>query len=156
MSINMTLIGQMITFAIFVWFTMKFVWPPLKVALDDRKKKIADGLVAAEEAGKQLEMAQRDSKEIIQEAKGQAAIIVEQANERAHRIEEESKDNARVAANRIKETATAEMANEKIRLKDELRKEVSEIALAGAEKIIAASIDKSSNEKLLNDLANDL
>lgn len=156
MSINMTLIGQMITFAIFVWFTMKYVWPPLKVAMDDRKKKISDGLMAADQAAKELEIAERKSLEIIQNAKSQAAIIVEQANERAHRIEEESKADAKVAANRIKESATAEMLSEKNRLKDELRKEVSEIALAGVEKIIGSTLSKDSNDKLLAKLVNDI
>ncbi len=153
MNINLTLLGQMITFAIFVWFTMKFVWPPLKVALDERKKKIADGLASAEKADQALEVAQRNVKGIIQEAKDQAATIVEHANERAHKIDEAAKEDARVAAARIKEAAIAEMSNEKHRLKEELRREVAAIALAGAEKIIIKNIDPEANQKILDQLA---
>jgi F-type H+-transporting ATPase subunit b len=156
MSINLTLVGQIITFAIFVWFTMKFVWPPLKVALDERKKKIADGILAAEKAEEELEVAQRNSKVIVQEAKTQAATIVEQANERAHKLDESAKADARTAATRIKEAAMAEMSGEKLRLKEELKKEVAGIALAGAEKIIETNIDQKSNQKILDQLAKEI
>ena len=156
MNINLTLVGQMITFAIFVWFTMKFVWPPLKIALDERKKKIADGLAAAEKAEEELEVAQRNSKVIVQEAKNQAAAIVEQANERAHKLDESAKTDARMAATRIKEAAMAEMNGEKLRLKEELKKEVAGIALAGAEKIIETNIDRKSNQKILDQLAKEI
>ncbi|MCF6768049.1 F0F1 ATP synthase subunit B [Thiotrichales bacterium 19S11-10] len=152
MNINLTLIGQMITFAIFVAFTMKYVWPPLRVAMTERKKKIAEGLAQSDRAQKELESAQRQAAEIINEAKTQSTVIIEQANERAHRVDEEAKEEARLAANRIKDAALSEIDSEKLRVRDQLMREVAEIAILGAEKVVGNQFDKKANDRALEKL----
>ncbi|MDF2529503.1 MAG: synthase subunit [Gammaproteobacteria bacterium] len=156
MDINATLIGQMITFAIFIVFTMKFVWPPLMKVLEERRKKIADGLAAAERGQHDLEVAHFKAKEIIREAKAQASVIIEQANQRAHHIEEQAKLDARHIADKIKQTATAEIEHEKIKMLDTLRNQVAEVAVAGAEKLIKRNIDKAANQDILAALASEI
>ncbi|MCF6775664.1 F0F1 ATP synthase subunit B [Thiotrichales bacterium 19X7-9] len=152
MNINLTLIGQMITFAIFVAFTMKYVWPPLRVALHERKKKIAEGLAQSDRAAKELELAQRQAKEIINEAKAQSTVIIEQANERAHKMDEEAKEEARLAAERIKHAALSEINSEKLRVRDQLKHEVAQIAILGAEKVVGNQFDKAANDRALEKL----
>lgn len=152
MNINLTLIGQMITFAIFVAFTMKYVWPPLKKALDERKEKIAEGLAHSDRAAKELEAAQRQAKGVINEAKAQSTVIIEQANERAHRIDEEAKEEARAHADRIKRAALSELDAEKLKIRQELKQEIANIAVLGAEKIIGKNFDKHANDEALEKL----
>ncbi len=156
MNINLTLIGQMITFAIFIWFTMKFVWPPLKKAMHERNKKIADGLAFAEKASNDLEIAKRKANEIILDSKAQAATIVDQANDRARRAEEQAKEDARHAAEKIKSTALKEIDTEREQAKSALKAEIGAIAIAGAEKILKQNINKESNQQLLDELANEI
>ena len=156
MDINITLIGQMITFAIFVGLTMKFVWPPLRKAMAERKAKIADGLASADRAAKELEIAQRKANEIIQESKAQATKIIEQANMRAMQIDEEAKETARVDADRIRKAANDEAQAQMRAMKQQLRKEVVSIAVAGAEKLINKNIDMTTNNQLLEEMAAEL
>ncbi|WP_192483602.1 MULTISPECIES: F0F1 ATP synthase subunit B [Cysteiniphilum] len=156
MDINITLIGQMITFIIFVGFTMKFVWPPLKKAMDERRAKIADGLASADRAEKELEVAKRKAQELIHEAKAQATKIIEQANMRAMQIDEEAKEAARVDADRIRKAANDEAEAHMIAMKQKLRKEVVGIAVAGAEKLIGKNIDMTTNNHLLEEMAAEL
>ncbi|MFZ9035215.1 MAG: F0F1 ATP synthase subunit B [Francisellaceae bacterium] len=156
MDINVTLIGQMITFAIFVGFTMKFVWPPLRKAMNDRKDKIAEGLASADRAEKELEVARRKANDLIHDAKAQATKIIEQANKRAILIDEEAKEMARVDAERIRKVANDEIEAERRALKHELRKEVVAVAVAGAEKLIHKNIDTATNSQLLEALASEL
>lgn len=156
MDINITLIGQMITFAIFVWFTMKFVWPPLRKAMEERKVKIADGLASADRAEKELEVARRKTNQMIQEAKANATKIIEQANMRAIKIDEEAKETARIDADRIRRNAMEEIETQKRALKQALRKEVVAIAVAGAEKLINCEIDTAKNSQLLDEIAAEL
>jgi len=156
MNINLTLIGQMITFAIFVWFTMKFVWPPLKKAMDERNKKIADGLAFAEKAGNDLELAKRKANEIILDSKAQSAVIIDQANDRARRLDEQAKEDARYSAEKIKIAALKEIETEKEQVKSALKAEIASIAMTGAEKILNKSIDKKANKQLLDELAAEL
>ena len=113
MDINITLIGQMITFAIFVGFTMKFVWPPLRNALDERREKIAESLASADRASRELEVAKRQSAEVLREAKAKATEIVENAYVRAHKVDEQAKEEAIAAADKIKSMAMAEIEQEK-------------------------------------------
>jgi F-type H+-transporting ATPase subunit b len=153
MGINMTLVGQMITFVIFIWFTMKYVWPPLMKLLEERRKKIADGLEAAERGVKELELAQRKAKEIVREAKSQASIIIEQANMRAHNIEEEAHVSAREITDKMKRSAENEIAQKLVEVKTELRNQVAGLAVAGAEKLIRRNIDKAANNDILEQLA---
>lgn len=153
MNINATILGQMIAFAFFVWFCMKYVWPPLTAALAERAKKIADGLEAAERAGKDLELAQERAAEQLREAKTEASGIIEQANKRASQIIDEAKEQAREEGKRLIAGAQAEIEQEVNRAKEHLRKQVASIAIAGAEKILEASIDEKVHAELAEKLA---
>jgi F-type H+-transporting ATPase subunit b len=155
-NINLTLIGQTISFAFFVWFCMKFVWPALTSVMEEREKKIADGLEAADRADKDLELAQKKATQQLREAKEEAAAIIEQANKRAGQIVEEAKDSAKAEGDRLKAAAEAEIEQEMNRAKEELRGKVAALALAGAEKVLAASIDEKANSELVNQLAAEL
>lgn len=152
MDINATLLGQIITFAVFIWFTMKFVWPPLMKAMEERRQKIADGLAAAEKAKNDLELAELKAKDALQAAKTQAAQIVEEANHRANHIIEDAKQQARVEGDRLLEMANNEIAQQYTIARDQLLQEMSELVIAGAEKILPKHIDKASNEALIDEL----
>ncbi len=152
MDINATLIGQMITFAIFIWFTMRFVWPPLMNVLEERRKKIAEGLAAAEENQHELELTRQKIKADLGEAKNQAALIIEHANQRANHMVEEAKERARSEGDRLLHLAQSEIEQEYNQAKAELLQHVSQLALVGAEKILGQSIDAKTNHKLLHDL----
>ncbi len=156
MNINYTLIGQMIFFAAFVLFCMKYVWPPIMAAMQEREKKISDGLAAADRASKDLELAQHKAVEELKEAKAQAAVLIEQANKRSSQIVDEAKDTARQEGDRLLVAAKAEIEQEKNRVKEELRAEVSAVAIAGAEKILGAEIDAGKHAKLLDQLASEI
>lgn len=156
MNINLTILGQIISFAIFVWFCMKFVWPPLVAAMEERQKQIADGLSAADRAKLDLGLAHEKVAEQLREAKDQGAEIVDAANKRASQIVEEAKDQARVEADRIKLAAQAEVEQEVARAKQTLRTQVASIAIAGAEKILRASIDEAANSEIVEQLAAEL
>lgn len=156
MTLNMTIIGQLIAFAIFVWFCMKFVWPPLTSAMAEREKKIADGLDAANRAARDLELAQAKAADQLRESKEKAAEIIDQASKRANQIVDEAKEQARAEGERLVAAAQAEVAQEANRAKEALRIQVSELAVAGAAKILAKSVDASAHDELLNQLANEL
>lgn len=156
MNLNLTLIGQIITFGVFVWFCMKFVWPHLLTAMQEREKKIADGLDAANRAARDLELAQKEAADQLREAKEKAAEIIEQANKRANQIVDEAKEQARTEGERLVAAARAEVEQEANRAKEALRAQVSELAVAGAAKILAKSVDASAHDELLNQLANEL
>ena len=156
MNINATIIGQSIAFFVFVWFCMKYVWPPLTSILDERAKKIADGLAAAERAAKDLELAQAASGDQLREAKEQAASIIDQANKRATQIVDDAKEQAREEGQRIIAGANAEIEQEINRAKEALRGQVAALAIAGAEKILEKSVDQAANEEMLAKLANEL
>lgn len=153
MSINLTLFGQTIAFIVFVWFCMKFIWPPIMAALNERKKKIADGLAEAERGFKQQELAEKNAEKKLHEAKQQASEILNQAQRRANEIVDEAKSVAVEEGNRIKEAAHAEVEKEVNRAKEQLRGQVSSIAVAGAERILKKEIDASSHQTILNELA---
>ena len=153
MNINLTLFGQMVTFAFFVWFCMKFVWPVILQAMEERQQKIADGLDAADRALRDLEKAQNKASEQMKEAKQEAAGIIDQANKRAAQIVEEAKQQAVAEGDRLKAAAQAEIEQEVNRAKEELRATVAGLALAGAEKVLEASVDEKSNRALVDKLA---
>lgn len=153
MNINATLIGQSLAFLIFVVFCMKFVWPPVIAALQERQKKIADGLDAANRAARDLELAQDKVGQQLREAKAQAAEIIEQAKKRGAQIVEEARDQARVEADRVKAQAQAEIEQEINSVKDALRAQVGSLAVGGAEKILGATIDQNAHAELVNKLA---
>ena len=156
MNINATLFGQAIAFALFVWFCMKFVWPPLIAAIEERQKKISDGLTQAERAGKDLDLAQAKAVEKLKEAKAQASEIVEQANKRRTQIVEEAKVEAESERQKIVAQGEAEVESERSRAREELRQQVSALAIAGAEKIIKRSIDKEANSDIIDKLVAEL
>jgi F-type H+-transporting ATPase subunit b len=155
-NINLTIIGQAIAFAIFVVFCMKYVWPPITTAMAERKKKIAEGLDAADRAERDLKLAQEKAADNLREGKEQAAAIIEQANKRANLIIEEAKEKAREEAARVKAAADAELIQEVNRAKEALRAQVGVLALAGAEKILEASVDQKAHAKLVEKLAAEL
>ncbi len=152
MNINLTLIGQLIAFAGFVLFCMRYVWPPITGAMAERQQKIAEGLAAADRASHDLEIAQKQAVEHMAEAKREAAAIIEAANKRAGQMVEEAKEAAQTEAARIKAAADADIEQERARAQEQLMAQVSALALAGAEKILAAEIDASKHAALLNSL----
>ena len=156
MNINMTLIGQTFAFAIFVWFCIKYVWPPISTALHERQKKIADGLDAASRASRDLELAQEQAAQTLRESKEQASQILEQANKRSAQIVEEAREHARTEGERIVAGARAEIEQETQRAKEELREQVSYLAIIGAERVLESSVDEKAHRKLLDELAAEL
>ena len=152
MNINLTLIGQSITFIVFVWFCMKFVWPPVMAALNERKQKIADGLAAAEKGKHDEELAKERAAEVLKEAKAQAQEIINGAEKRASQIVEEAKDTARTEGERLLTAANAEIEQEVNRARESLRGEVVSLAVAGAGRVLKREIDEKANEDLLKDL----
>ncbi|EPJ8753604.1 F0F1 ATP synthase subunit B [Pseudomonas putida] len=153
MNINATLIGQSVAFLIFVLFCMKYVWPPVITALQERQKKIADGLDAANRAARDLELAQEKAGQQLRGAKAQAAEIIEQSKKRAAQLVEEAREQARVEADRVKAQALAEIEQELNSAKDALRAQVGALAVGGAEKILGATIDQNAHAELVNKLA---
>jgi F-type H+-transporting ATPase subunit b len=152
MNINATLIAQTIMFALFVWFCLKFVWPPIMAALDQRRKLIADGLADAERAKHDLELAAKRSAEMLRETKANVSEILANGEKRASEIIEAAKDQAKIEGDRIVAGAKAEIEQEMFRAKEQLRTEVSSIALAGASKILAREIDAKAHGDLLDKL----
>lgn len=150
MNINLTLISQAIAFAIFIWFTVKFVWPPLLRAIETRQKQIADGLAAAEQGRTALERSNKQAEVSISEARGRAAEIVAQAEKRAAQIVEEAKNAAKGEADREKAAAKAEIEQEASRAREQLREHVAMLAVAGAEKILRREIDARAHGELLD------
>ena len=153
MNINLTLFLQMATFVVFVWFCMKFVWPPIVNALAERKKKIAEGLAAAERGAQQQALGQQRAKEIMHEAKQQAADIVAQAQRRAAEIVEEAKGDGNVERERILTAAKAEIVQESNRAREELREKVAQLAVAAAAKILQKEIDATANKSIVDSFA---
>lgn len=153
MNINMTFLGQMITFAILIWFTMKFIWPPLNAAIEERQRRIAEGLAAADNSQKALEQAQASADVAIREARVKANEIIEQAHQRASQIIEQAHTEAVAEAGRQKELAQAEIAAASNRAREELRVQVSALAVAGAEKLLHREIDPNAHRALLDELA---
>ncbi|MBI3188667.1 MAG: F0F1 ATP synthase subunit B [Gammaproteobacteria bacterium] len=152
MNINATLIGQSIVFLIFVLFVMKYVWPHLMAALEERRKTIADGLAAAEKGKHEQELAEKAAEKHIKLAKEQAADILVLAQKRASELVEEAKGDARAEADRIRTAATAEIDQEVNRAKEHLRQQVAAIAVAGAEKILKREIDVKAHGDIVNEL----
>jgi F-type H+-transporting ATPase subunit b len=155
-DINATLIGQAIWFAIFIWFTMKFVWPPLQRAMGDRQKQIADGLAAAERGKHDLELASQRAEDILRKAKVQAQEIVGQADKRAVQIVEEGKELAKEEGAKLVAGAKAEIEREVSRAKETLRSQVALLAVSGASKILQREVDPTVHAQLLQSLGAEL
>ena len=153
MNPNITLLGQMISFAILIWFTVKFIWPPLMGAIEERQQKIAEGLAAADNAQKSLAQSQDKVAEELKEARTKANEIIDQAHQRANQIVEAAKNDAIAEANRQKALGLAEIDAASTRAKEELRKQVSVLAVSGAEKLLKREIDANAHKALIDDLA---
>lgn len=149
MEINITLLGQLITFSVFVWFTMKFVWPPILKVMKEREQRIADGLAAAERGQQALELAQLKADEHLKEAKQQASEIIEQANKRANQMSEESKQQIRIENERLLAIARADIQQEWQTAQQKLRAEVANLVITTTEKILAQSLDSVAQHALV-------
>ncbi len=156
MDINATLFGQMIVFALFIVFTMKLVWPPLMRIMEERRAKIADGLAASEQGKNELEQAHEKVKAELMEIKIRAGHIIDQANQRSHQIIEEAKRQARQEGERLLVLAQGEIKQEYNAARATLLTQVSELAVAGAEKILQHEVDKASNDRLIKELVSGL
>ena len=156
MDINMTLIGQSIAMIVFVWFCMKFIWPPLLAAIEERQEKIAEGLAAADKGQESLAKATAESEGIIDEARKQATSILDQAHSRANEIVADGKSDGVKERERQLSAAKAEIEQEANRAREEFRGQVSAIAIASAEKILEREIDGKQHEDILGKLAAEL
>ncbi|PXX46046.1 MULTISPECIES: F0F1 ATP synthase subunit B [Aquitalea] len=152
MEFNVTLLGQAITFAILVWFTMKFVWPPLTNMMEERAKRIADGLAAAERGKQDLEAAEKRVADEVRKAKQQAMEIIASAEKRATQIVDEAKENASTEGARIVADAKGQIDQEVMRAKEALREHVAQLAVVGAEKILRKEIDAAKHADLLSSI----
>ncbi|MDR2213333.1 MAG: F0F1 ATP synthase subunit B [Pseudomonadales bacterium] len=153
MNLNATIIGQIFAFFLFAWFCQAIVWPPVVRAMEERRKKIADGLDAADRASHDLERAQERVAEQLRDAKANSAGIIDQANKRASQIIEEAKEKAREEAGRIKAGAQAEIDQQVNQAREQLRQQVATLAVAGAEKILERAVDQNAHADLLRKLA---
>lgn len=156
MDINITLIGEFITFAIFIWFTMKYIWPALMQAIAERQEKIAAGLAAADQGKRDLELAQHKSVKLIREAKLEASHIVENANSRAGRIVEEAKEAARQESLRLLDVASSEIENQKKQTLRELEKTLGDLSSAVASKIIRRELDPKAHQDILEHVLSEI
>ena len=153
MEINATFIGQALAFAILIWFSYKFVWPPLMGAIEERQQKIAEGLAAADRSKKDLAQAEEKVNEVLREARAKANEIIDQAQARANQIVDQAKVEAIAEAGRQKTIAISEIESAANRAKEDLRRQVSQLAVAGAEKLIRKEIDGNVHKTLLDELA---
>lgn len=153
MNVTATLIGQIIAFAVLVWFVKAFLWEPMLNMMEERKRRIADGLAAAERGQREREEADQQVKKRLDEAKQQASDIIHQAQRRAAEMIEEAKSEAREEGERIKAAAQSDIDQEINRAKENLRKQVATIAIAGAEQVLKKEIDAKAHSAALDDLA---
>ena len=156
MNINLTLIAQAVAFGIFIWFCARFVWPPLLRAIEARQKQIADGLAAAEQGKKSLEVSSKQAEQAIQEARARAAEIVAQAEKRGSQVVEEAKVAAKAEGDREKAAAKADIQQEAQRAREQLREQVAALAVAGAEKILRREVDAKAHAELLDGIKKQL
>lgn len=156
MNLNLTLIGQLIAFVMFAVFCMKYVWPPIVTAMAERQKRIAEGLDAADKAARDLEQAKSQIEDELKQARSQVTELLEQANKRSSQIVEEAQDRARAEADKIMASAQAQIAQEAAQAREALRADVARLAVAGAEKVLQATVDQDAHKKLLADLAEEL
>lgn len=152
MNFNLTLITQAAAFALFIWFTVKFVWPPLLRAIEDRQKQIADGLAAGEQGRKALEVSTREAEQVVQSARERAAEIISQAEKRGAQMVESARSTAREEGQREAAAAKAEIEQEVTRAREQLRDQVAQLAVAGAEKILRREVDAKAHAQLLDSI----
>lgn len=153
MNINATLFYQIVAFLLLIWFVNRYLWGPISKVMENRQKKISDGLSAAEKGKNDLELAEKRAKELLKEAKNQAQVVLGQAEKRSSEIVEDAKTKATEEADRIKASAITEIAQEVSRTKEELRKDVSALVVSGAAKILNKEVDAKVHDDLLQSLA---
>jgi F-type H+-transporting ATPase subunit b len=151
-SITVTLLIQIVAFVLLIWFVNKYLWTPLSGLLEERQKKIADGLSAAEKGKKELELAEQRAKDVLKEAKQQAQELLAQAEKRGAEIVDQAKVKAEAEVEKTKAAALAEIGQEVSRAKETLRKEVGAMEFAGAEKILAREVDRAAHDSMVNQL----
>ncbi len=156
MNINMTLFGQTITFIVFVWFCLKFIWPHIIKAMDDRKTQIADGLAAGERGRHEKELAEQRAVEVIREAKDQAKEILALAHKRGDEIVDDAKGDGRAEGERMLRAAEAEMEQQMNQAREQLRADVVKLALQGAQQVLGRDVDEKAHNEQLNRLAEQL
>ena len=153
MNFNFTLIGQLLAFILFVWFCIRYVWPPMLQILEEREKEVADGLEAASRGKKELEDANAQREIIVDEAKNEAADLVSQAGQRANQMIEDAKSQAQEEAERIKTSAKADLDQAAKKAREEIRSEVATLVVAGAEKILGSEIDQEKNAEIIEEIS---
>ncbi len=156
MNINLTLIGQLLSFIVFVWFTMKYVWTPIMGALEKRRKEIAEGLAAGERGQHEQELAKERAKEVLKDAKLQASDILAQAQKRASEIVDDAKGQAREEGERLLLASRTEIDQEVNRAREDLRERVAALAVAGAEKILQREVNPEVHQNIINELAKEI
>jgi len=156
MNLNLTLVAQAITFTVFIWVTVKFIWPHMLRAIETRQKTIADGLAAAEEGKRSLEASNKRADEEIRKARERATEVLTQAEKRAAQMIEEAKSAAKEEGSREKAAAKAEIAQELTRAREQLRDQVASLAVAGAEKILRREVDAKAHGDLLDSIKKQL
>jgi F-type H+-transporting ATPase subunit b len=156
MNLNFTLVAQAIVFASFIWFTVKFIWPHMLRAIEARQKTIADGLAAAEQGRRSLEISTRQAEDAVNQARARAAEILAQAEKRAAQLVDEARNTAKEEGNREKAAAKAEIAQEVSRAREQLRDNVASLAVAGAEKILRREVDAKAHSDLLESIKRQL
>ena len=156
MNLNLTLIAQAVTFAAFIWFTVKFIWPYMLRAIEAGQKNVADGLAAAEQGRRSLETSTRQSEEAVAQARNRAAKILTQAEKRAAQLVDEARGAAREEGNREKAAAKAEIEQEVTRAREQLRDHVASLAISGAEKILQREVDAKAHADLLESIKRQL
>lgn len=156
MNLNLTLIAQAVSFALFIWFTVKFVWPPMLRAIEARQKTIADGLAAAEQGRRSLETSTRQAEDAMRDARARAGEVLAQAEKRAAQLIEEARNAAKEEGNREKAAAQAEIEQAMTRAREQLRDRVASLAVAGAEKILRREVDAKAHGELLEAIKREL
>jgi F-type H+-transporting ATPase subunit b len=152
MNINLTLVAQAVAFAVFIWFTARFVWPPLLRAIEARQKNVADGLAAAEKGRRELELSAQRAEEALRDARDRAQDIIGHAEKRALEILDEAKQAAKAEGDRLVAAAKSEIGQELSRAREQLREQVALIAVAGAERILRREVDAKTHAALLAEL----
>lgn len=153
MNINLTLVGQSVTFIVFVWFCLKFIWPHIVKAMEDRKTTIADGLAAGERGRHELELAEQRAVSVIREAKDQAKEILAQAHRRGDEIVDEAKNDGRAEGERMLRAAEAEIEQQMNQTREQLRADVVKLSLQGAQQVLGREVDENAHTEQLNLLA---
>ncbi|MFC1664233.1 F0F1 ATP synthase subunit B [Pseudomonadota bacterium] len=156
MNLTATIFGQIVVFAVLVWFIKAFLWKPMLNMLDERKKSIADGLAAAERGQKEQELSQHRAAELLKEAKVQAQEVINRAEKRGSEIVDEAKNDAKAEGERLLTAAKAEIDKEINRAREELRSQVATLVVAGAEQILNKEVDAKAHSNMLDQLATQL